>query len=68
MIQQETILIGGRELIKTYSDKFKIRQVETGALYDEAIDVPNRFTYEESEEFIDSVSDTEALKIITGDE
>lgn len=39
----------GVRLYRTYSDKgLKIRQSETGAVYDEAIDVEgNEFTYEE---------------------
>ena len=40
----------GTRLIKTYSDKnFKIRQIETGDIYDEAIDIEGRFTYEETD-------------------
>ena len=46
----------GVELIRTYSDaNFKIRQVETGILYDEAIDVKNSgYTYEETDKKIES--------------
>ena len=42
----------GVKLYKTYStDNFKIRQVETGHVYDTAIDVENApYTYEETEE------------------
>lgn len=38
-------------LIKHYSDEnFKIKQIETGIIYDEAIDVmPCRYTYEETD-------------------
>jgi len=37
-------------LIRTYSDAgFKIRQIETGDIYDEAIDIEGRFTYEETD-------------------
>lgn len=51
MIKQETININGRELIKTYSDTGKyIIQNETGAKYAEAVDVPNKYSYSESEE------------------
>lgn len=51
MIKQETININGRELIKTYSDTGKyIIQNETGAKYTEAVDVPNKYSYSESEE------------------
>lgn len=53
MIKQETIIIKGRTLIKTYSDNNKyIIQNETGIEYDTAIDVPNKFTYTESEKDI----------------
>lgn len=45
MIKTETI--GDR--IRTYSDAgMMIRQIETGILYAEAVDVPNRYTYEET--------------------
>ena len=42
----------GVNLYKTYSNEgFQIRQIETGAVYDEAIDVESaNFTYEEIEE------------------
>lgn len=42
----------GVNLYKTYSDEgFQIRQIETGAVYDEAIDVETtNFTYEETGE------------------
>lgn len=38
-------------LIRHYSDEnFKIKQIETGIIYDEAIDVmPCRYTYEETD-------------------
>ena len=41
--------------IHHYSDAgYKIRQIETGILYDDAIDVlPCRYTYEETDEPID---------------
>lgn len=50
MIIQENITVNGADLIKTYSDTYTIRQVETGIVYIEAIDIPNRYTYEETEE------------------
>lgn len=48
----------GRErknLIKTYSDAgLRILQNETGAVYDEAVDVyPSKYTYSETEEPIE---------------
>lgn len=51
MIIQETLDNG---LIKTYSDKLKmIIQNETGFEYAEAIDVPNKHTYTESDKNIE---------------
>ena len=53
MIKPKTIFVNGRELIKAYSDNNKyIIQNETGAKYPEAIDIPNKYTYTESEEDI----------------
>lgn len=45
----------GVRLFRTYSDEGKIiLQVETGGLYDEAIDVfPLKYTYKETEEYIE---------------
>ena len=42
----------GVNLYRTYSDKnFKIKQVETGIIYDEAVDVEDStYTYIETEE------------------
>ena len=38
------------ERIRTYSDEgMMIRQVETGILYIDAVDVPNKYTYEETD-------------------
>lgn len=54
MIKQETIIINGRTLVKTYSDSNKyIVQNETGVKYSEAVDIPNRYTYTESNEDIE---------------
>ena len=46
----------GIRLYKTYStDGFKIRQIQTGFLYDEAIDVENsEYVYEETMELIET--------------
>lgn len=53
MIKQETIIVNGRQLVKTYSDAGKfIIQNETGAKYSAAVDVPNKYTYIESDEDI----------------
>ncbi len=57
MIIQELFDIreNGIKLIKTYSDNnLKIRQIETGDIYDEAIDIEGRFTYEETDEPIET--------------
>lgn len=47
MLVQETLPNG---LVKTYSDVgLMIKQIETGELYGEAIDIPNKYTYEETD-------------------
>jgi hypothetical protein len=56
-------------LIRHYSDEGKkIRQIETGILYDDAVDVvPCRFTYEETNVESDLQPDYEyLLEIVTG--
>lgn len=64
MIKQETITINGRTLIKTFSDSGKyIIQNETGVKYSEAVDVPNRFTYRESEENIEAKEELENITL-----
>lgn len=51
MIHNEQIEIGGKMFCRHWSDKFYIRQVETGKVYLEAVDtLPCRFTYEETDE------------------
>lgn len=51
MVKQETLESG---LIRTWSDAgYYIVQVETGIEYAEAIDVPNKYTYIESERKIE---------------
>ncbi len=49
MIVEEKL---NERLVRHYSDRgVKLKQVETGLVYDEAIDlVPCEFTYEETEE------------------
>ena len=49
----------GVNLYRTYSDEnYKMRQIETGAIYDEAIDVENaEYTYEETEEKIETAEE-----------
>lgn len=57
MLKQETIIVNGRELIKTYSDNNKyIIQNETGIEYMEAVDIPNKHTYTESEREIEEIT------------
>ena len=65
MIQTEQI--GDR--VHTYSDTgMKILQVETGIVYDDALDVPTSgYTYTETNIPIeDELTDSEALRIIMG--
>ena len=60
--------------VRHYSDKnMKIRQIETGIVYDDAVDIyPCPYTYEETDEPIDDESAEipaqEALDIILGNE
>ena len=72
MIIAESLTIDGRELVRHYSDAgLKIRQLETGVVYDDAIDVvPCRYAYEETDIPVESepIEDSEALAIITGGE
>lgn len=51
----------GVKLYRTYSDQnFKIRQIETGNIYEEAIDIENApYTYEETDELIENQEATE---------
>ena len=64
MIRTETI--GDR--VSTYSDAgLKLRQLETGILYDDAIDVEGLHTYTETDMPIeDDLTDSEVLSIIMG--
>lgn len=66
-IKTENITINDKVYERTYSDEdLRIRQIETGIIYDDAVDViPNKYTYEETNEPIpepaeeDDKSDTE---------
>ena len=51
----------GVNLYKTYSDnKYRIKQIETGNIYDEAIDIENApYTYEETDMLIEEENATE---------
>lgn len=53
----------GVNLYRTYSDEnYRIRQIETGAIYDEAIDVENAtYTYEETEEKLETSEEMEEM-------
>lgn len=53
----------GVNLYRTYSDEnYKIRQIETGVVYDEAIDVEEAgYTYEETEEKIENLEESEEM-------
>lgn len=57
-------------VVRHWSDaNVKIRQIETGTLWNDAVDIlPCAYTYEETDEPLDPVEidDTEALAIITG--
>ena len=52
MIVEEIL---NERLVKHYSDKgMKLKQVETGLVYDEAIDlIPCKYTYEETNEIVE---------------
>ena len=50
MVKTEIIDTSFQQLVHTYSDEHKkIRQIETGIIYDDAYDVPNRYTYKETD-------------------
>lgn len=51
MIKTENIIVRGVQAVRTYSDTgMMIRQVETGNLYSDAVDVvPCRYTYTETD-------------------
>lgn len=52
MIIQENIIVDGVELVRTYSDTYLIQQLETGIIYADAVDIPDRYTYMETEELL----------------
>lgn len=64
MLQTELLKEG--TLIRHYSDEDKlIRQIETGVLYSEAIDVtPCKYTYEESENLCEESYDISGEELI----
>lgn len=61
MIQSETI---NSSLIRHYSDAgLRIEQVETGRVYDDAVDaIPCAYTYRETDEPVVSGDETEELQ------
>lgn len=67
MIRSEII---DNMVVRHWSDaNVKLRQIETGTLWNDAVDIlPCAYTYEETDEPLDPVEidDTEALAIITG--
>lgn len=59
----------GTKLIRTYSDEgYKLCQIETGDIYDEAIDIEGRFTYEETEYKIDEDTPEEEIEEVIVEE
>lgn len=62
MVQLENL---ENELVRHYSDGgYKIRQIETGIVYSEAVDVvPCRYTYEETDELIEQRTAIESERI-----
>ena len=79
MIATENITIGGRELVRTYSDANRmIKQDGTGNIYSEAVDpVGSGRTYTETDTPIEQTEDdrvaqleedSKALKILLGEE
>ena len=60
MLIQENIEIEGNEFVHAYSDAHKyIIQNETGEKYIDAVDIPNIYTYIESDEVIPEESTIE---------
>ena len=61
MIKTEFLRVDESVLIRHFSDiGMKIRQLETGVIYDDAIDVvPCRYTYEETDTPIDIIPQEE---------
>lgn len=62
MITTEIIMIGTRQFQKTISDTYMIRQIETGNVYQEAVDIlPCIYTYEETTIPLIMEEETDAL-------
>lgn len=53
MMTQEIIELNGKQYMHTHSDTYMIMQIETGAVYADAMDIiPCKYTYEETEEVL----------------
>lgn len=67
MIKKELYITreDGTKLYRTYSDEhFKIKQLETGVIYDEAIDIETAdYTYEETTEKIQQSEDLTEIEL-----
>lgn len=62
MITSKIVTIGTRQFQKTASDTYLIRQIETGKVYQEAVDIlPCVYTYEETDMVLthEELSETE---------
>lgn len=62
----KTEILKDDTLIRHYSDKgVKLKQVETGLIYDEAIDViPCKYTYEETNEIVEQGELADAINAL----
>lgn len=63
MIKQERVHIGSHYYTRTYSDEgYRIKQQETGLIYDEAIDLLSvNYTYVETDEKIPEPEEPEDI-------
>ena len=60
IVQENYVCKNGVNLTHTYSDNGNyIKQVETGIIYAEAYDIPNKYTYVETDEKIEEKEDIE---------
>jgi|LSQX01.3.fsa_nt_gb hypothetical protein len=56
MLHIETVTIRGEQLQRVYSDTYRILQIETGVIYDDATDVlACRYTYTETSILLDEI-------------
>lgn len=62
--------IMGDRVVHYSNQGMKIRQIETGFIYEDTVDVyPCQYTYEETNEPIETIGDdSEILEILLGDE